>query len=47
MTEQAQFAFEVEERAAFIAEKEGEYTEEEIEAMAHDFTVEAWANEGK
>ena len=47
MNEQTQFAFEVEERAAIIAEKEGEYTEEEIEAMAHDFTVEAWANEGK
>lgn len=47
MTEQAQFAFEVAERAAIIAEKEGEYTEEEIESMSHDFTVEAWANEGK
>ena len=47
MNEQTQFAFEVEERAAIIAEKEGEYTEEEIEAMAYDFTVEAWANEGK
>lgn len=47
MNEQDQFTFEVEERAAFIAEKEGEYTEEQIEAMAHDFTVEAWANEGK
>lgn len=47
MNEQDQFAFEVEERAAIIAEKEGEYTEEEIEAMSHDFTFEAWANEGK
>jgi hypothetical protein len=47
MNEQDQFTFEVAERAAIIAEKEGEYTEEEIEAMAHDFTVEAWANEGK
>ena len=47
MTETDQFAFEVEERASFIAEKPGEYTEDEIEAMAHDFTVEAWANEGK
>jgi hypothetical protein len=47
MNEQTQFAFEVAERAAFIAEKEGEYTEEQIESMSHDFTVEAWANEGK
>ena len=47
MNDETQFAFEVAERAAFIAEKEGEYTEEEIEGMAYDFTVEAWANEGK
>ena len=47
MNEQTQFAFEVEERAAIIAEKEGEYTEEQIKAMSHDFTVEAWVHEGK
>ncbi len=47
MNESDQFAFEVEERAAIIAEKEGEYTDEQIEAMSHDLTVEAWLNEGK
>lgn len=42
MTREEQFHFEVTERAAIIAEKEGEYTEQQIQEMATKFTVAAW-----